>query len=253
MSETATETQETTEAPKRQLDTIDPASLGQGLYTEVVTVDPSADPNAPMRPIDEQAFDENGKGTPIMYEALLTAPQEGSTNFYGEARQFIQRGKNRDGQEYWLLNLDAKIVAVAGQGPESVKGRGGRSFSDKDGIQVYSTVRDVDGKPTSGLFDLASKMGLLGSLPAGNVQVDNEKIVQAVVQTVLGGQARIGVFVKWFAGYNKPEGAKKGSFAFGGQANFPKQADGRRNPVVNAHGKESRAIVKLNGFARLPQ
>lgn len=246
MSETATQ-----ERTKPVLEAIDPATLGNHLYTEVVNVDTTADVNAPMRPIDERTFGEDGKpGAPIMYEAILSAPQPGSTNFFGDPRVFISRGKNKDGQNYWLINLDAKIVAVAGQGPESVKGRGGRVFDDKDGIQIYSTIRDIDGKPTSGLIDLASKMGLLGSLN-GNINVDNEQIVQALAQAVLGGNAKIGVFVKWFAGYNKPEGAKKGSFAFAGQANFPRQEDGRRSPIVNAHGKESRAIVKLDGFARL--
>lgn len=250
-----------TETQEKQVKAVDLASLGNGLYTEVVTIDPTVDGNAPARLIDEALFDEKGLETgKIVYKALLQLPAEGATDFDGNPRPLVEDisgvykqdskdGKRKAGEAYKALkiNFDLRIAEFADPNANqaALQGRAGK-FQEQS-INTFTSTKD--GQPFSPLFDFAVRLKLVQAPPKNadgspsSVAIDNEQLVKAVAQHIASGQAVVGVTVKWAQGWTNGVGKSRGKYALQYQRNFP---------VVNGtHEQVQGTKIKIASFETL--
>lgn len=236
---------------ERTVEAIDLSQLGRGLYTETVTIDPTVDANAPSSPINEALFNEKGEETgKIVYKALLSAPEEGATDFDGNPRPLVERiggmTKPKDGSESkpWSalkINFNVKVVEFADTNMDQRQliGRAGKTFEEN----MTTFTRTKDGATFSPLFDFAQRLGLAPAVAKNQdgtpvtQTIDNEQLVLAVAQHIASGQAVVGVTVKWVANWIEGEGGKRGKYEYQYQRNFPRNQQGVPQPVANTRTK----------------
>ena len=246
-----------TDTEQRTVRAIDLSQLGKGMFTETVTVDPTIDGNAPSRPIDEAIFDATGAETgKIVYKALLSAPEEGATDFDGNPRPLVEQiggiisKGDRAGQPWSALkiNFNVKIVEFADNAMDqrALQGRAGKSFEQSE--TTFTRVKD--GSTFSPLLDFAQRLGIVPVTPKNSdgspvqINLDNEQLVLAVAQHIASGQAVVGVTVKWVANWTEGEGKKRGKYEYNFQRNFPKDSTGTHQPVANTR-------VKIDTYVKL--
>lgn len=207
-----------------------------GLFTEKVIIDPNADSFAIAPPVDD------GK-----YVMLLTKPF-GDTPFVqggtSEAKEY--GGVMRPAQQYIRVAVGYHVESFLDPSADNSKLKGRKLNLEGPDFSTFVTIKE--GKPTSSATTLLKYLGI--NLPVdgnGRFTASVEQIAQAVVQSILGGNARVWGRTVWRGGWkagSRVVGASDqyGKFQIYGQEKFPLMADGKtHNPVVVIDNEEKRA------------
>lgn len=223
--------------------TIDISTLGQGLYSEKVIIDPSADSFAIAPPVNDDK-----------YVLLLTKPL-GDTPFV----QYQEAKRKDDGsiqQAFFKVTVGYHIESFLNPQADNstLKGR----KLNIDGPDFSTFVVTKEGKPASSAATLLRYLGL--DIPVGEdgrTTIDIEQLANAVVLQVQSGSARVWGRTIWRGGWKKGSGVRGATDQYGrwnimGQNNFPLMLDGKtRNPIVIVDGEEKRASAHVTEIGSL--
>lgn len=221
-----TETAETTETAKPKFIPVDPATLGNGLYSEKVSVDPQGDAFAISPPVPDD-----------WYVALLTP----STDPEHPTLEFVEYPA-RDGKaalKVFRVNFNYVVESFVDPAKDNGILKGKNKTFD---ARVTTVVKEKDGFRTSEATTLLKYLGY--GTPDGT---DIEQIAATLNQLIGSGQCRLAVRTQWVAGWTPGDGKKSyGKWAVQGERNFPVLADGKsHSPVMSIKGAETRAKAKV--------
>jgi hypothetical protein len=239
--ETQTQTPGATTETKSKLQAVDFATLGNGLYSENVIVDGTADAFAFASPVDDG-----------WYVAGLKRPSDPATPFI----QYREPGVSSEGKPYGkslIINFDEVIESHANPAlsNDDLKGKPKRFDNN-----VSTFVVEREGKPTSEAITFLTYLG--ATIPPGTT-IDIEKVAQALGNAIDTGTAKILVRTQWKGGWIKGvKGQSRGKWSISGQSNFPLApggvtGKGPYNSTIVVNGEETHAMAKVVERAPLPE
>lgn len=230
------ETQTQTNEAKPTYRPIDPATLGNGYYSEKVTIDPNADAFAIAPPVPDD-----------WYVARL-APSDDPEH---PTLEFIEYPATADKPMLRQFKINFNFVLESFLDPSKdnsvLKGK-----VKKFDASVSTRIRQRDGLPTSEATTLLAYFGY--PTPPGT---DIEQIAATLNQIIGSGEARLKIKTRWKAGWvSGSKDATTGKYTYGkwliaGQSNFPVLANGQHSPKITLNGNDYNAGAKVVEFLPL--